>query len=169
MKSRSEVLGEFQALRPELKRYLLKKLGHEQDAEDILQELSMRLLSMDLSRVKLITESRAFFYQSINNLCIDIHRKSAVRTAHADAVQSTNNKAPSSEKIVQEQQTLDRLFKVMGELPPTCRQVFLLYRIRNLSQKEIAKELDISVNMVEKHVIKAHPKLRGLMAKEGLL
>lgn len=169
MRSRSEVLGEFQALRGELKNYLLKKLGHEQDAEDILQEFSMRLLNMDLSRVKLITEGRSFFYQSINNMCIDLHRKSKVRAAHVNENQNKNEASPSSEKVVQDQQTLDKLFLALEDLPTTCRQVFLLYRIRNLSQKEIAKELSISVNMVEKHVIKAQIKLREQMSKEGLL
>lgn len=167
--SRSKILGEFQALRPELKKYLLNRLGHEPDAEDLLQELTMRLLSMDLSRLNLITESRAYFYRSLNNLCVDLHRRHSTRTDYVKESESQLKTSPSTEKAVQDRQTLDRLFSMINELPPKCRQVFMLYRIKNLSQKEIAKELGISINMVEKHVIKAHTQLRELMAKEKLL
>lgn len=44
--------------------------------------------------------------------------------------------------------------QVVEELPPRCRDVFILYKIHGMSYKEIATELGISQSGVEKHVTK---------------
>jgi RNA polymerase sigma-70 factor (ECF subfamily) len=50
--------------------------------------------------------------------------------------------------------------KEINDLPERCRQAFKLSRKENLTFKEIAAKLDISVNTVEKHVAKALKILR---------
>jgi len=48
----------------------------------------------------------------------------------------------------------------ISELPPQCQTVFSLSRFENLSNKEIAEHLGISVKAVEKHVTAALKTLR---------
>lgn len=50
--------------------------------------------------------------------------------------------------------------EVMGELPPTSREVFVLSRMKNLPNKEIALRLDISVKTVEFHITRSLKRLR---------
>ena len=45
--------------------------------------------------------------------------------------------------------------KTLEELPPQCRRVFTLSRYKELKNREIAEELDISVKVVEKHITRA--------------
>ncbi len=45
--------------------------------------------------------------------------------------------------------------KTLEELPPQCRKVFMMSRFREMKNREIAEELDISVKVVEKHMTKA--------------
>ena len=52
------------------------------------------------------------------------------------------------------------LDKAINDLPPVCQQVFRLSRFSDLSNREIADELDISVKAVEKHITKAFKVLR---------
>ena len=47
----------------------------------------------------------------------------------------------------------DRL--VEGELPERTRNVFLLARLENMRQAEIARRLGVSVSGVEKHLARA--------------
>jgi RNA polymerase sigma factor (sigma-70 family) len=49
---------------------------------------------------------------------------------------------------------------LIQELPAQCRTVFLLSREQQLSNKQIAEQLDISVNTVEQHIRKARRILR---------
>jgi len=47
------------------------------------------------------------------------------------------------------------LAAAVDDLPPRCREVFLMSRLDGLGNGEIAGRLGISRNMVEKHIIKA--------------
>ena len=56
--------------------------------------------------------------------------------------------------------------KAISELPPTSREVFILSRMKNLPNKEIALRLDISVKTVEFHITRSLKQFAG--AAEGL-
>lgn len=51
----------------------------------------------------------------------------------------------------------------MQQLPPRCRQVFIMRRFGGLHQEEIARRLGISRNMVEKHMRLALERLRAAL------
>jgi RNA polymerase sigma-70 factor (ECF subfamily) len=55
------------------------------------------------------------------------------------------------------------------KLPEKCRQVFLLSRSEELSNKEIAERSGISVNTVEQHMRKALRLLRNGLQRTPLL
>ena len=70
------------------------------------------------------------------------------------------NWALSPEKILDIQQRLQAVQHIINCLPPKCREVFWLFRIEGLRQAEIAAHLHISINMVERHVIRALVDIR---------
>lgn len=55
---------------------------------------------------------------------------------------------------------IDILEKSLFEMPDRSRKVFMMSRAQNLSYKEIAKELSLSVKTVESHMHKALKMLR---------
>ncbi|MGH8547062.1 MAG: sigma-70 family RNA polymerase sigma factor, partial [Methylococcales bacterium] len=61
----------------------------------------------------------------------------------------------SSEDWLAVRQKLEILDRAVAELPPKCRQVFLLRKVEQLSHAEIAERLGISRSMVEKHLHRA--------------
>lgn len=70
--------------------------------------------------------------------------------------------APSAEFLLDLQQRLTAVQAVIDGLPPRCREVFWLCRIEGLTQPEIARRLDITLNAVERHLMRALIDLRGL-------
>lgn len=50
-------------------------------------------------------------------------------------------------------------------LPDKCREVFLLSRDENLSNKEVADRLNISVKTVEAQITKALKRIRSTLGK----
>ncbi|MGH6856357.1 MAG: sigma factor-like helix-turn-helix DNA-binding protein, partial [Methylocella sp.] len=56
---------------------------------------------------------------------------------------------------------LRRLRAVLCELPPLCRDAFLLNRIEELSHAEIAARLGVSVRTIDRYMVKAWEHLRG--------
>lgn len=69
--------------------------------------------------------------------------------------------SPSPEHLADLQQRLESLQRIIDCLPPRCREVFWLFRVEGLGQVEIAEKLGISLNMVERHVIRALVDLRS--------
>jgi RNA polymerase sigma-70 factor (ECF subfamily) len=53
------------------------------------------------------------------------------------------------------EQRLLALLAVIDALPARQRQIFLLHRIHGMAQQEIADALQISVNMVAQHFMRA--------------
>jgi RNA polymerase sigma-70 factor (ECF subfamily) len=52
-------------------------------------------------------------------------------------------------------EALEQLNKVLAQLPPKCREAFVLSRGKNLTYQQIAEQMQISVKTVEKHIGKA--------------
>jgi RNA polymerase sigma-70 factor (ECF subfamily) len=50
--------------------------------------------------------------------------------------------------------------RTINSLPPRCKEVFVLSRYKDLKNREIAEQLEISEKVVEKHISKALKTLR---------
>lgn len=70
--------------------------------------------------------------------------------------------APSAEFLLDLQQRLHAVQCTINTLPPRCREVFWLCRIEGLTQPEIATRMGITLNMVERHLMRALIDLRAL-------
>jgi RNA polymerase sigma-70 factor (ECF subfamily) len=57
------------------------------------------------------------------------------------------------------------LHQTIDELPQSCRDAFILHKLRGLSYREIAQLLDISESAVEKHIIKGLKHCRNRLGK----
>lgn len=60
---------------------------------------------------------------------------------------------------------LDRLEVLINELPPRCKEVYIMKREEDLSQKEIAKALNISRKSVENQLTIALKKLKAGLSR----
>jgi RNA polymerase sigma-70 factor (ECF subfamily) len=73
------------------------------------------------------------------------------------------SEAESPEKIMQMDELLEILNKLISSLPPQCQKIFLMNRFEGRKSKEIAEELNLSPRTVETHIFKAlHVLKNGL-------
>lgn len=133
-------------------------------AQDILHDALLRYALLD--NFKTILCPHAYLRKVVNSILVDNYRHTKQFVSlNADKSDKDRDEvvlnlseiqyAPSSEHLVDLQQRLSALQIVINALPPKCREVFWLYRVDGLSQPEIAKQLGISLNMVEKHMMRA--------------
>ncbi|MBA5867880.1 MAG: sigma-70 family RNA polymerase sigma factor [Nitrospira sp. CR1.3] len=146
----------YQQYYGELLRFLTAKLGCREQAADVAQDTFVRLRSQkDLTTV---VQPRAFLYKTALNLTVDLFRRQRVRsegTTQLDAIEEMPSTIPRQDCEVEAKERVRLLYAAIEELPPKCRQVFLLHKFKELPHAEIARRLGISKNMVEKHVMKA--------------
>ena len=116
-----------------------------------------------------VVQPRAFLYKTALNLTVDLFRRQRVRSEpmiQLDATEEMPSAMPSQDVEVEAKERVRLLHKAIADLPPKCRQVFLLHKFMDIPHSEIAVRLGISKNMVEKHVMKALSRCREQV--EGL-
>lgn len=140
--------------------------GHE--AQDLVQNAFERLLSAQHAGQR-TDNPRAMLYRIARNLLVDRHRHLRVRQHDGDEVLQQQAALPSCEPetVVAGMQRLRLLADAIEALPPRCRAAFVRHRIDGLSHAEVAAEMGISLNMVERHVMLAVAACRKALADES--
>ncbi|GGF63800.1 DNA-directed RNA polymerase sigma-70 factor [Azorhizobium oxalatiphilum] len=149
------VSGLIEAYYGELRSYASRKLGNAAAAEDVVQEACLRFAS---APGETIDNPRAWLYRVVGNLVIDQLRRERsfghVVPQQPDDFEVADETVDLERQLVAKQR-LALLAKAVEELPPRCRECFVLRRYDDLSQEEIANRMGISRNMVEKHLRQA--------------
>jgi len=127
-------------------------------AEDIVQNVFVRVWR---KRDKLKEEFsiNSFLYRSVYNEFIDQYRKQKLvlplEKKYIDALSSI---------VEDDSSDLDRIMAIVKKeiqnLPPKCRETFLLSKQDGLTNIEIAEYLNVTVKSVEAHITKAFSILR---------
>jgi RNA polymerase sigma-70 factor (ECF subfamily) len=142
----------FERYRAALHRHVGALLGSWSDAEDIVQETYSRLLGLaDLDRIE--PRAKSYMFRIATNLAYDRHRRpreTSLDTAEAGAATLASYDGPDS--IVDLEQAVEALTRVLLQLNPRSRQVFLLRTAEGLSYEAIAERLGISKRTVEREM-----------------
>lgn len=146
-----------------LVKFLAARYQDPESAREVAQEAWLRIYRMD--NPEQLENAKAFLFQTAANLAIDRVRRQAVERRHADseAHRGELDSGISVEKLVADRQTIEQIERALAELPQKCRRAFLLHRTGGRSYAEIADELEVSVSMVEKYIIRALKHFRNTL------
>jgi RNA polymerase sigma-70 factor (ECF subfamily) len=126
------------------------------DADDLVQEAYCRL--SQLSDWETIANPRAYLFTTVRNLLLEhVRRSQVVGIQSLLDIQSLDvvDTAPLPDQIVEGQTELGRLRAIAEHLPDNCRDVFILRKLYQLSQREVAERLDLTQSVVEKRTAQA--------------
>lgn len=152
----------------ELLRFLIARLGDAAAAEDVLQDLWLRVHIADTGPV---ANGRAYLYRAAQNLALDLVRarhRGSVRDAQWAAAHSGPggepvDLAPNAEAALLAREEAAALASAIAALPEAAGRAFRLHKLEGLSHAEIAARLGISRSGVEKHIAVAMAHLRRAM------
>lgn len=141
--------------------YFSRRVATPEDAEELTQELFIRLLRRaDLDSVD---NMEGFVFVTAANLLKDhyrhLSRHGGGKKTSIDNLQIRSSD-PNPGQVVEDRDEIGVLIRAIEELPPKCRVVFTMYRFDEVPQTEIARRLGITVSMVEKHIAAAMLALR---------
>jgi len=158
----------FETYYPRLLRFAGEYTGDRHEAENILQNVFLKLWEKRASLPTDINLS-AYLLTMVKNHCMDflkhqqvVHRYHVSLKAELQLEMEFNYYSISKFDLGQmDIETLEQLVeKSISELPKQCRKVFVLSRYEGLKYREIAKRLGISVKTVETHISIALKTLR---------
>jgi RNA polymerase sigma factor (sigma-70 family) len=155
--------------RANLVRFFAARLGSLEAAEDLTQDLYLKLSSME--PIEDIQNPMALLYRMAANLMLDRLRRERRGAVREDAwlkIERTTLGGedvadhPAADDALAGRQRLAQLIAGLETLPPRMRQAFRLHKLEGLSHAETARAMGISISAVEKHVSGA---LKGLLEK----
>jgi RNA polymerase sigma-70 factor (ECF subfamily) len=143
-----------------LRNYLLYKFGDYTQAEDVAQEVFIKLWQNCLNVP--LEKAKSYIYTIATNTSLNVisHKKVILEYKKNNPNQNTSNENP--EFILEEQEFKNQLLKAIENLPETQKIAFLMNRIDGKKYREIAEELNISVKAVEKRIHLALLELRKI-------
>jgi len=126
-------------------------------AEDIVQDVFLRFWE-DNKLLSVETNSKAYLFRSVRNASIDYIRKNNYRVF--TDIEEAN--LISEEEISEEELSLqyERLYRIISQLSPQERAVLNAIVVENKRYKEVAEEMNISVNTVKTYFARALRTLR---------
>lgn len=152
---------------PALRRYLYGMIDSS-DIDDVVQEAYQRLF---MARKRGSVESpRGLLFATARNLVRDLlrHRFVANTISMAEMGDSpVYDDAPGVRETVSRRQEADMLTMAINSLPVRCREVLLLRKFENLSQREIAHRMGIAEHTVESQLNKALHRCIDYFARHG--
>jgi RNA polymerase sigma factor (sigma-70 family) len=156
----------FLAQKDALWRYFLRRVRRRSDAEELAQEVYLRLLRvadadalrnpeayLDAIAANLLKEHAV--QQSIGRNCVSLEDAGFPEMLW---------EAVSYPDLVDKAQRTERLREVLRQLPAKCQAAVVMRYWHGLSYEEIAQKLDISVNMVKKYLVHALAHCRRRMS-----
>jgi RNA polymerase sigma-70 factor (family 1) len=150
--------------------FVFKILKNEADAEDIVQEVFVKIWeSRDkLEDYKLLN---SYFFTIAYNNSIDLIRKRINNNKYLEHLKNSSviSFTPTSISEIEFNELNIQVEKLIANLPERQKRVYLLHREEGLTYTEIAEQLGISKNTVENHMVKALKYLRQNMDSSLLI
>lgn len=140
---------------------------HDYDkAKSIAQEAFVKLW-INREKVQKVNGILSFLYTSAKSDCLNLFRHQKVVNKHLSNILRKREEQLNIEVLNSMRfdsvmfSELEELIKIsINELPEQCKKVFILRRTGQKKNKEIAKELNISVKAVEANMTRALKQLR---------
>lgn len=152
----------------ELHRYLARRLRRPADADDLAQEVYLRLLRRNHSEA--VLNPRAYVYRIASHVVSEFRARSEQGedcvTFDSQALEQLDRQPTDGlheDELAERLHLQRRLEQALAELPPTHQAVFLLHKRDGHSHEEIAHKLQLSMHTVEKYLVQAKARLRTLL------
>ena len=137
-----------------LRRFVFYKCGQVELAEDLVQEVFIKIWEKR-ETIKKETVKSLLFTMANNLLMNHFNHQKVVRSHEGYEILTGISETISPQFILEEKEFESELNRVIGSLPDGCREVFLMNRIDKLKYEEIAERLDLGVKAIEKRMSKA--------------
>ncbi len=157
----SGLRAHFDACAPSLMRLISARMGSHTDAEDLIQELWIKLATLETGPV---ANPKAYLHRMALNMANDLVRSRVRRRGREEAwsdlmVAEHDSVAidptPSPERALFAKREWEQISQTIRTLPDRAQQAFRHHRIEGLNHNETAAAMGISKSAVEKHMATA--------------
>lgn len=137
-----------------LKGWLRRKLGCAEQAADLAHDTFIRIMSG--RNLAAINEPRAYLTSVARGILVNWYQRQALERAYLDTLAALpEQEVPSPEQHHLILETLHEVDRLLDELPPLVKRVFLLSQIEGLKYEDIAERIGVSLITVKRYMKQA--------------
>ena len=139
-----------------------RRCEHRQEAEDALQDAALGMLKREGAA---LADPCAYLYQASRNNLASGLRKLSQRAA-VPLHDLGDHEHPALHDVAADldgMQLARSIDAALAQLPEKCRQAYIWHRLDGLTQPEIAARMGLSVNSVERYIMRAMRHLRDTL------
>lgn len=157
--SRPSVAVWFDQYHDQLLRFLARSLRQQADAQDLAQEVFLRILRVE--DPDLIQHPRAYLYRVAVNVIQEWRlRDQRFPLEHDHNLDDIPSVAQEPSAVMEAGEQAERVDAAVADLPAIYRAVLMLRVTQGLTHNEVATRLGISPRMVKRYLIKAYARMR---------
>jgi len=135
----------------------LSRRGRErEEIEDLMQDALVRLLEYCEHGAE-VREPEAVLVRTVQRLAMNHDRDSRSDLYIHQPIENLGliDPSPTPEEVLSGEQCLDRLRRTLDTVSRRTREVFFMHRLHGFSYAQIARQMDMPVSTVEKHIARA--------------
>ncbi len=156
-----EVMDLVLPYKDKLFRFAKSMVGNSFDAEDVIQEVLVRIWKKKDQFVE-IDNKEAWCMTVTRNLSIDkIRSRKNKDTSNIDDYYHISDKSASPAVALEQKDALNKVMEMLNELPENQRSVMHLRDVEGYTYKEISEMTDLSVDQVKVNLHRARKTLRS--------
>lgn len=152
----------YAAHRDELLAFVSSRLGGSYIAEDLVQDVFMRLMISD----RLLTETTlpCLVYTVARRLICDYYRRRNTREEYEHYITNGEGVDNSMESVISVRELTERLERGLARIPENCREIYRLHIYGGMKVSEISQHLGEGYKSVEHRLGTARKEMRRFMA-----
>ena len=145
-----------------LYRIALRIVGNNAEAEDVVQEVFIKLWKKrdELHQLK---NKEAWCVTMTKNLSIDKTRSKHHQYGFVAPGMDLVDQAVTPDRVTESNDTMSRLRKLMDTLPDKYRRVMEMRDIEGSTYKEISETLNMPLEQVKVNIFRARQKMKNLL------
>ncbi|MDG1045270.1 MAG: RNA polymerase sigma-70 factor [Bacteroidia bacterium] len=153
----------YKRFQPSLINYAYYLTRSSEDSVELVNDVFLSVWNKK-NRLKLDSNLKTYLYTAVKNRSINYIKKNKLVTVFDEKLDTLSDFETDHSLLEKEQDII--IQQIMNDLPSKCKQVFAMSRIDQLSNKEIASLLDISIKTVEAQITKALKIFRKKLINE---
>ena len=161
-----------QEVRPhdaQLKAYLRHSFPGVRDVEDLVQESYLRIWRSRAAQP--IQSAKAFLFRVARNLAlnlVDRQRASPVAVVGDLAALPVSEERSGTVETVERNEKIQLLVQALAMLPPRCREITILRKLKGVPQREVAARLGLAEKTVEEQVARGVRRCETYLRRHGI-
>ncbi|MBL0081247.1 MAG: sigma-70 family RNA polymerase sigma factor [Saprospiraceae bacterium] len=158
MQTENNLFKQIDVFKNKLFRYALNMLKNELDAEDVIQELLIKLATKE--QFDQIENKEAWCMTVTRNLCIDKIRARKQSSQDISEYHFIADHGATPDIVTEDRENLKIVMDVLNALPENQKEIIHLRDVEGYTYKEIADLIGLSEDQVKVNLFRARQRLK---------